>query len=575
MAISRRAITVMSRAALILWLCLITLLGPVACRRSPDRIGQELRNVISAERPPAYLEGVNWKLMRQIYEDRQYRPLWVGASPVPERTRELIANLCDAAREGLRPADYRLAELRRTLERLRPSLDKQRPEAFAVLDLELTRRFLDYGTDLLAGRLDPKAVASEWYIRERRSSIEGTLRGAVQGHEFSGMVAALRPPQSEYAELVKALTGYRDILRQGGWPEVPGHGRLRRGDRGARVAILRRRLRVTGDLQGSWGRKPVYNRAVAAAVARFQARHGLPSDGIVGAATLAALNVPVQVRLRQIQLSLERYRWLPAEFGSRYIYVNIPDYTLSAYEGGKPVLQMRVVVGDEYENATPVFADSMTSVVFRPYWYVPQRILVEEVIPRVRKKRSYLAQHRYEVVDAKQESLVLNPRRIKWSRVDPTKIRVRQKPGSTNHLGLVKFMFPNQFAVYLHDTPTRQLFARLKRTSSHGCVWVEKPVELAEYVLAGQDDWNQQKIRTAMATARSADSDGGTDGTTVTLEQPVPVFIVYLTALVRDGILNFRDDPYGKDREAMVRLGKVVPTDPRLCEELQKLLKGD
>jgi L,D-transpeptidase YcbB len=494
---------------------------------------------------------------------------------VPERTKDLIANLCDAEREGLRPADYRLAELRRTVERLRPSLDKQRPEAFAVLDLELTRRFLDYGADLLAGRLDPKAVASEWYIRARRSSIDGTLRGAVQGQDFHGIVAPLRPHQPEYAELVKALAGYREILGQGGWPEVPGRSRLRRGDRGARVAVLRRRLRITGDLRGSAGGKPVYNRAVAKAVARFQARHGIPSDGIVGAATLAALNVPVQVRIRRIQLNLERYRWLPAEFGPRYTYVNIPAYELYAYDRGKPVLKMRVVVGDEYEKATPVFADSMTFVVFRPYWYVPQRILVREILPRIRKKRSYLVRHHFEVVDAKRESLVLNPRRINWSRVDTTKVRVRQRGGSpTNPLGLVKFMFPNQFAVYLHDTPTRKLFNRAKRTLSHGCVWVEKPVELADYVLAGQDDWDEKKIREAMHTAHSGDEDGGADGHTVTLERPVPVYIVYFTAFVRDGILNFRRDPYGKDREAIARLGKLSPSDPRLCEELQKLVGG-
>jgi L,D-transpeptidase YcbB len=231
-------------------------------------------------------------------------------------------------------------------------------------------------------------------------------------------------------------------------------------------------------------------------------------------------------------------------------------------------------VGDEYENATPVFADSMTFVVFRPYWYVPQRILVEEVIPRIRKKRSYLVRHNFEVVDAKRESLVLNPRRIKWSRVDPTKIRMRQKPGSSNHLGLVKFVFPNQFAVYLHDTPARKLFTRPKRTLSHGCVWVEKPVELAEYVLAGQDDWNEKKIRDAMETAHSAGDGGSADGPTVTLARPVPVYMVYLTALVRDGVLNFRRDPYGKDREAFGRLGKLLPTNPRLCEELQKLLEG-
>jgi len=535
----------------------------------------EIRTIVSADHPPAYLEGVRWKLVRQIYQDRQYRPLWVGVRPVPDRTRELIASLCDAEREGLRPADYHLPELRRTLERLRPSLHQQRPQAFAVLDLELTRRFLDYGANLLAGRLDSKAVATGWHIRARRSSIDGMLRGAAQGDEFAGMVAPLRPHQVEYAALVRALAGYREILRQGGWPEVRGRRGLRRGDRGARVAALRQRLMITGDLsEGAAGNDPLYNRDVAQAVAHFQARHGLPSSGVAGAATLAALNVPVQVRIRQIQLNLERYRWLPVDFGPRYVYVNIPDYELLAYDAGKPVLTMQVVVGDEYQNATPVFDDVMTFVVFRPYWYVPRRIMVDEMIPRIRKKLSYLIRHNLEVVDATRESLVLNPRRIKWSRVDPTKIRLRQKPGSTNHLGLVKFMFPNQFAVYLHDTPTPRLFNRSRRTWSHGCVWVEKPVELAGYVLAGQHDWNEEKIRHTMETPDSADERGSADGYTVTLEQPVPVYIVYLTAFVRDGVLNFRRDAYGKDREAMTRLGKLLPADPRLCEELQKLLGG-
>jgi murein L,D-transpeptidase YcbB/YkuD len=563
------------RPALTAWPCLFVLVGTVGCGRSGDRVSQEIRTIVSAEKPPAYLEGVHWKLVRQIYQDRDYRPVWVGVNPLPERTRQLIASLSDAEREGLRSADYRLPELRSTLERLQTSLKKQRPEAFAVLDLELTRRFLDYGTDLLAGRLDPKTVASGWYIRTRRATIDGTLRGAIQAPEFQGIVAPLRPNHPEYGELVKALAGYREILAKGGWPRVPGRKALRRGDRGARVAVLRRRLRITGDLAGSAGRKPVYNRAVAKAVAHFQARHGIPSNGIVGAATLAALNVPVQMRIRQIQLNLERYRWLPAEFGPRYIYVNIPDYRLYAYDVGKPVLTMRVVVGDEYGKTTPVFADLMTFVVFRPYWHVPQRILVREILPRVRKKRSYLVRNQFEVVDAKHESVVLNPRRINWSRVNIDRIQLRQKGGSpTNPLGLVKFMFPNQFAVYLHDTPTRKFFSRPNRTMSHGCVWVQKPVELAEYVLEGRDEWNEKTIRQAMASARPVRDGEHVDGQSITLARPVPVYIVYLTSFVREGVLNFRSDPYGKDREAIARLGKPSSSDPRLGEELQKLVGG-
>jgi murein L,D-transpeptidase YcbB/YkuD len=205
---------------------------------------------------------------------------------------------------------------------------------------------------------------------------------------------------------------------------------------------------------------------------------------------------------------------------------------------------------------------------------VPQRILVEEMIPRIRKQRSYLVRHHLEAVDAKRQSMVLDPRRINWSRLDVDRIRVRQKPGSTNHLGLVKFMFPNQFAVYLHDTPIRKAFARPKRTESHGCVWVEKPVDLADYVLAGQGEWNQTTIRQAMQPVHSPIGRRSTEGQTVKLVRPVPVYIVYLTAFVRDSVLNFRGDPYGKDREAMARLGKLTPSDPSLCEELQKLVGG-
>ena len=575
MTISSRARSVVVQSAPTIWLCLIAVSCAIACRESDDGVSQEIRTIVSAEKPPTYLAGARWKLVRQIYQDRQYRPLWVGVHPVPDRTKELIATLCHAEWEGLRPADYRLVELRRTLERLRPSLDRQKPEAFAELDLELTRRFVEYGFDLLAGRVDPRKVASEWYIRARRSSIEGTLRGALQGEEFQGMVAPLRPHQPEYAELVKALAQYRDIFRRGGWPEIPGRRPLRRGDRGARVAALRRRLAMTGDLADSAVSTPVYDRDVVTAVARFQARHGILGGGaVVGAATRAALNVPVQVRIRQIELNLERYRWLPVDFEPRYIYVNIPDYELYAYNAGKPALRMRVAVGDEYENATPVFADSMTFVVFRPYWYVPRRILMEEMIPKIRRKRSYLAWHDLEVVDARRDSLVLNPRRINWAHPDVNRIRVRQKPGSRNHLGLVKFMFPNQFAVYLHDTPIRKAFARSRRTESHGCVWVEKPVELADFVLAGQGDWNDSTVRQAMQPEPSPMGRRGAEGQTVKLERPVPVYIVYLTAFVRDGVLNFRADPYGKDREAMARLGKVTPSDPGLCEELQKLVGG-
>ena len=386
------------------------------------------------------------------------------------------------------------------------------------------------------------------------------------------MVEPLRPRQREYREMVEALEEYREIQANGGWPSIPGRKKLGPGSEGASVMALRKRLDATGDLDGSGG-KPVYDDEVAGAVARFQERHGIPADSVVGPATLTALNVPVESRIRQIELNLERYRWLPSDFGKRYILVNIPDYQLYAYDEGKQALTMRVIVGDEYGHTTPVFADSMTYLVFRPQWDIPRRILVDEVIPKVREDIYYLAKHGYEVIDTARNEVISDPSAIDWSDLDTTEIhfRVRQKAGKDNALGNVKFMFPNQFSVYLHDTPADHLFDRSKRAMSHGCVRVEDPVKLAGYVLAPQGDWTEQRISEAIAPPGKGES---VTPITVDLKQPVPVYLVYLTAFMRDGILHFRDDPYGKDSRVVNRMGKAAAEDRSECEQLEELAGG-
>ena len=299
-------------------------------------------------------------------------------------------------------------------------------------------------------------------------------------------------------------------------------------------------------------------------------RHGLEPDSGVGRATLSALNVPVEHRILQIELNLDRYRWLPAEFEKRYLLVNIPDFHLRAYDGGKEVFEQRVIVGDEYQNATPVFADSMTYLVFRPEWNVPSSILVNEMLPKLRDDIYDLASRGFEVVDTQSDSVVRDPSDIDWDDVDSAELpyRVRQRPGENNSLGLVKFMFPNRFNIYLHDTPSRKLFDRPVRTLSHGCVRVEDPVRLADFVLDGQEGWDEGKIREAMEDSKAK------RGRMVSLEEPVPVYLLYLTAFVRDGELHIRNDPYGKDRRAMRRLGKPALDEPPICEELDRLLGG-
>jgi murein L,D-transpeptidase YcbB/YkuD len=549
--------------------CLALVLGAHGCHHE-NSSSRAIRSTLTSPVAPASLRTSRWKLVQRIYRERDYRPLWTAGRKLNRQARDLIETLCHAERVGLRAADYDLAGLSVELTRLHQEKDPA-PENIAALDLRLTERFLDYGADLLAGRLDPRAVDNGWYIRARRAAIDSLLQASLRAEGLDDVIEPLRPRQHEYKELVKALERYREIQAKGGWPVVPGTQKLARGSDGQSVQALRKRLDATDDLGHAWG-KTVYDDKVAAAVARFQERHSIPVDSVVGPATLKALNVPVESRIRQIELNLERYRWLPSDFGRRYILVNIPDYQLYAYDDGKQVLTMRVIVGREYRNATPVFADSMTYLVFRPQWDIPRRILVDEVIPKVREDIFYLAKHGYEVVDTARNVVIADPSAIDWSDLDTSEInfRVRQKAGMENALGNEKFMFPNQFSVYLHDTPGDRLFDRSKRTLSHGCVRVEDPVKLAGYVLAHQGDWNEAKIREAIKRPKKGQIIGPI---TVDLEQPVPVYLVYLTAFMRDGVLHFRDDPYGKDSTVVRRMGQPAAEDRSECEQLEELAR--
>src|SRR5690606_18435120 len=274
----------------------------------------------------------------------------------------------------------------------------------------------------------------------------------------------------------------------------------------------------TGDLGSAERYDSVYDAELATACARFQARHGLVVDSAPGEQTRAALNVPAARRIQQLALNLERMRWVPRTFGERYILVNIPNYYLHAYDGGRKVLDMKVVVGDEYGSATPVFSDSMSYVVFKPYWNIPQSILAEEILPKARKDESWLARNNYEIVKSMDDPEPVDLSDIDWAGPDDGSFPylARQKPGAQNSLGLVKFMFPNRFSIYLHDTPADHLFDRSARALSHGCIRVEDPVQLAEFVFGGDPEWTTPRIRQAMS--RTAD-----ENQTVNLDRKIPV----------------------------------------------------
>jgi murein L,D-transpeptidase YcbB/YkuD len=292
--------------------------------------------------------------------------------------------------------------------------------------------------------------------------------------------------------------------------------------------------------------------AVAAALKRFQKRHGLTESGKANKPTLAALNVPLDRRVRQIEINMERWRWLPRNLGPRYILVNVPAFELLAVEQGAVKLRMPVVVGKEY-NPTPIFSDTMTHIVLSPYWNIPQSIVRKEIVPAVQRDPLYLIRNEIEVLPAGGNT-PLDPTTIDWAEVDAAEFpyQLRQLPGEDNSLGRIKFMLPNEFDIYLHDTPADHLFNRKKRDFSHGCIRVSRPFELAEWTIGGNPQWTVASLR----EAASLDTEQS-----IPLPQPLPVYILYLTAWVEDdGSVSFRDDLYDQDRQLLGRL--QPPSDP-------------
>ena len=434
--------------------------------------------------------------------------------------------------------------------------DKGFDEAEAgSLDVWLTYLYMKYASDLADGLSDLAHADPRWHIKPEKFDPVGHLEEALQNNSVDASLMKLPPDHPEYVALRRALAEYKAAEAKGGWPSVPATLRIKPGQKSPHIGILADRLAATGDYSGpqvSRGQSAAYSPALQEAVKRFQRRHGLADDGVVGAGLTAELNVPIDKRIRQLELNLERWRWLPRSLGERYILVNVPAYHLEVREGTQVPLSMRVVVGKK-DTPTPIFDDEMTHVVFSPYWNVPPDIAQDETLPEMLKDPGFLTRMNMEIVDA-------SGRTVDASAIDVENLanyRFRQRPGAENALGLVKFMFPNQHNVYLHDTPTHSLFARPARSFSHGCVRVEQPQALAQYVLRDQSEWTTERIEQAMQSG---------DERTVKLRQPLPVYLVYWTARATgDGVVQFSNDVYGIDAQQtklladrLARLRKTV-----------------
>jgi murein L,D-transpeptidase YcbB/YkuD len=512
----------------------------------PDPVAEELRIRIEVVDLPTefIVEGESLHSVETLisfYQRRVYQPAWSHKKGLLREAGDLIRSLHEASEEGLHPEEYHLATLEKRVSQLRQaSWDKRvvDPEARAVLDLLLTDAFLTYAGHLSQGRIPS----------EKKGDLVALLEKSIQEKEVTQTLERLLPVRSAYARLRQALAQYRRIAEEGGWSPVVVQPPLKKGDQGEAVVALRRRLEAEGVTFPKPLPEEVFDDILEEEIQIFQGRHGLEPDGVVGSSTLEALNVPVEDRIRQIELNMERWRWMPQDLGKRRIQVNIASFELEVLEKEETVMKMRVIVGRLYRQ-TPVFSDKIRYLVLNPHWYVPRTIAVNDILPEIQQDPSVLQRKKIRVYEGNEgEIREVDSTAIDWTQVTPSNFRYRlqQDPGANNALGRIKFMFPNKYDVYLHDTPSQGLFEKTVRDFSSGCIRVERPLELAEYLLRGDSRWNPEKLRGAINRRTEQ---------TVRLPEPVSIHLLYWTAWVDpDGTVQFRDDLYGRDHDLALAL---------------------
>jgi murein L,D-transpeptidase YcbB/YkuD len=490
---------------------------------------------LDSSKAPSWVPAAEWKRVKAVYAVYGDAPLWLEPDGVKERAEALLKAIEEAPTHALTTNAYPLDSIR-TVVNTEHLTKTKTAQALADADVLLTAAYAAYASDMLIGQVDPKTVSQAWHIKAQPKEVDSALVRTLQSPSMAEGLAEMAPRDSGYQVLRDAYAHYQKLADAGGWPAVPATG-------ATRFTALQQRLAAEGFVTDS-APAPATTPATGAAAAtvtlaelapalkRFQERHGLTVSGKLSPATMAALNTTAAERVQQIASNLERHRWLPRSLGTRYVLVNVPAFRLEAFDSGQKTLEMKVVVGAEYEGrSTPVFSDSMEFVVFRPYWNVTDMIAANEIFPKAAADPGYLERNNYETY------------------MEGGKRRVRQRPGDKNALGLVKFLFPNDFAIYLHDTQEKALFAKDDRGASHGCIRLEKPDKMAEWALG----WPADRVQAAMH---------GSDNRSITLDRKIPVYIVYFTAYARDGQLYFSGDLYGRDDALESEVGDSASARP-------------
>jgi murein L,D-transpeptidase YcbB/YkuD len=480
-------------------------------------------------------------LVESFYKGRDYQPAWSQDGHLIQ-AEVLIKAVEEAYGDGLMPDYYHLALIRSLVDRVQKESYPD-PTRLADLDILLTDAFLTLGCHLSAGCVNPVTLESEWFTKHRNIDVSSVLEQALTKKQIREALTGLRPGQGAYGRLKQALARYRELSVKGEWPLVSNGPRLKKDSLSSRVMELRKRLAASGDLEADQGEGgELFDENLERSVIMVQRRHGLKPDGVVGAATLDAINVPLKQRIRQMELNMERLRWILGGLEEPFIVVNIANFQLDVIENGRSVLSMKAVVGKPYQR-TPVFTAKMTHLVINPSWNIPDSIARKGILKKIKSDPRYLAEQHIKVLTGwGSREGEIDPGTIDWSKITAGTLpyRFRQEPGPLNPLGQLKFMFPNTFDVYLHDTSAKRLFSESIRTFSHGCIRIEKPIELGEYVLRDDPRWTQEKLLAAIQT--------GTEQT-VLIPRPLNVHFLYLTAWIdEEGNLQFRNDIYERDR---------------------------